>query len=140
MYSMTKTLKKLRAAFYWAQTMHRYSKAEYQDALDSYNRYSRFKKPRSVQLAFYATLQIALGNSHLAKKELGGVINRIRKLPKSKQNDNTRYVELYAKMYLSLIKKTDDHRVYWTEAKELSPKKTLRRWLPLPDKFEFEEN
>lgn len=84
-------------------------------------------------MAYSATLEIGADNSIGARKIFYNTLKEIELQPSGVDDCTLQYVSAYCKMYISLIRKTNDHMVFFEELLTISPRETISEFLPLPD-------
>ncbi|NCN83788.1 MAG: hypothetical protein GW808_08605 [Sphingomonadales bacterium] len=127
-------IRRLRANLSREKSYRSFKKKHYRDAIVHLSKTKKLRPLNKWEMAYSATLEIGADNSIGAKKIFYDTLTEIELQPSDVDDCTLQYVCAYCKMYISLIRKTNDHMVFFDELLTITPRETISEFLPLPDK------
>jgi len=129
-----KIVRNVRAALRKEKSFRKFKEKDYLSAIEHLNEVKKLRPLKIWEMAYSATLQIGAENSVGAKKQFHDTLIKIEELEQGMDDPKIKYVLAYCQTYVSLIRSTDDHMIFFEKALRIDPGETIAEFLPLPDK------
>ncbi len=127
-------IRRLRANLNREKSYRSFKKKRYREAITHLSKTNKLRPLAIWEMAYSATLEIGAGNSLGARKSFYNTLSEIERQPSGTDDCTLEYVRAYCKMYISLIRKTDDHMVFFEELSTINPREIVSEFLPIPEK------
>jgi hypothetical protein len=116
---------------FWMRAQSKYAAGNASEAIMEIDNIAKEAPLRAHHWAFLGTLQIEVKDSEAAIKSFQMSLE----MTNNKSNNWYRYVNLYSRIFLTVLRSDDSVKSMIIEACNLKCNKSLKKWLPLSHKL-----